>query len=243
MIAGMQEYMAVEALHAFVRDDRYDLVVLDTPPSRDALRFLDAPSRATAFLDQRVLRLFLPRPEQRLRRAASRVLERLLDLAFGERARSEIQHFFQRFEQVLVYLSRNQGEMRDFFGGPETAFLLVSSPTPEALAEADYFEQKMHSLELPLAGYVLNRSRAFALGRPRPRDVALPPDAPEALKRGLAKLERFAEAEVASAERHDAVRAELAGRAEGTFALALPELPAGASELTALIRLADCFDP
>ena len=59
MVAGMQEY-AVEALCGFVSTDRYDLVVLDTPPSRDALRFLDAPLRANAFLDRRIFNLFIP---------------------------------------------------------------------------------------------------------------------------------------------------------------------------------------
>ena len=93
MIAGMQEYTAVEALHGFIRDDHYDLVVLDTPPSRDALRFLDAPSRATAFLDRRIFQLFVPGSENPIRQAATRMFERLLDLAFGQQARRELQQF------------------------------------------------------------------------------------------------------------------------------------------------------
>jgi anion-transporting ArsA/GET3 family ATPase len=242
MIAGMQEYMAVEALHGFVRDDRYDLVVLDTPPSRDALRFLEAPSRVGAFLDPRVLRLFMPGAGNRLRKAAARVFEGLLDLAFGERARRELQQFFQLFEQVLLYLSRSQGDMHDFFGGPEVAFLLISSPAPAALEEARYFEEKARALELPLAGTVLNRSRAWAIDRPFPSEVLSSYDGCDATRRALAKLEPFAQLEADSARRHEALRAELEARSGTGFALALPELPAGASDLEGLGALADALE-
>ena len=239
MIAGMQEYMAVEALHEFVREDRYDLIVLDTPPSRDALRFLEAPSRATAFLEPRILKLFVPGSTNRIRRAATRLFERLLDLALGQKARREIQQFFENFERVLLYLSRNQGEMHDFFGGDHVAFLLVSSPRPEALEEAFYFEEKTRLLSLPLAGYVLNRSRAWRRDLPLPSDPKLLPGASRAARRGLAKLLPFAESEARSAENHAALLSALAERSPGSFALALPDLPEGASDLASLGALAD----
>lgn len=251
MIAGMQEYMAVEALHGFVRDDRYDLVVLDTPPSRDALRFLDAPSRAGAFLDRRVLQLFIPGAQSRVRKAATRMFESLLDLAFGDRARREIQTFFQLFEQVLLYLSRSQGDMRSFFGGPEVAFLLVTSPAPAALEEANYFEKKTRELALPLAGTLLNRSRAWTIGRPLPSEIEQAGKAGKTSrkkglsateKRALAKLEPFARLEAKSARRHEALRADLEARSGAGFALALPDLPEGASDLEGLGSLADVFE-
>lgn len=242
MIAGMQEYMAVEALHDFVRDDRYDLIVLDTPPSRDALRFLEAPSRATAMLEPRILKLFVPGSRNRIRRATTRLFERLLDLGLGQKVRLEIQSFFENFEQFLHYLSRNQGEMRDFFGGDDVAFLLVSSPRSEALDEAFFFEEKTRVLSLPLAGYVLNRSRAGRSELPLPSATLLPPDASEDARRGLARLMPFAVREAASAERHSALLASLATRSAGTFALALPELPDGASDLDSLGALAAAFE-
>lgn len=242
MIAGMQEYMAVEALHGFVRDDRYDLVVLDTPPSRDALRFLEAPSRATAFFDRRVLRFFVPESGGRIRQAAARMFERLLDLAFGERTRREMQQFFGLFEHVLAYLSRSQGEMQQFFGGPGIAFVLVSSPSPESLEEARYFEQKTRSLSLPLAGYILNRSLAWRLGQPLPDEVELPEAAPPALRSGIARLTPLGAVEARQAAHHEAIRQGLAGGAQGRFALALPELMGGASELHSLIVLAEAFE-
>jgi anion-transporting ArsA/GET3 family ATPase len=242
MIAGMQEYMAVEALHDFVRDDRYDLVVLDTPPSRDALRFLEAPSRATAFLEPRILKLFVPGAGNPIRRAATRVFERLLDRAFGTKARAEIQRFFESFQQFLLYLSRNQGEMRDFFGGDDVAFLLVSSPREEALEEAFFFEEKTRVLSLPLAGYVLNRSLAWRSGLPLPSESLLTADDSEAALSGLVRLMPFAEQEAISAGRHAALLSALAERSASRFALALPELLEGASDLVSLGALAEVFE-
>jgi len=239
VVAGMQEYTAVEALHGFIRDDRYDLVVLDTPPSRNALRFLDAPSRATMFLDRRILRLFVPGSENPIRQVATRVFEKLLDLGLGSAARAELQQFFALFEQVLAYLNRNQGEMRSFFASSDVCFLLVSSPTPEALEEAYYFEDKTRELSLPLGGYVLNRSLAWAAGRPLPSEELLPKGASQAARRAVKKLAGLAAFEAESAIRHKRLRGELAQRVESGFALALPELPAGASDLEALVALAE----
>ena len=242
MIAGMQEYMAVEALHEFIRSDRYDLIVLDTPPSRDALRFLDAPARSTAFLDRRVLGLFIPDADSRLRRAAAGLFEGLLDLAFGKRARAEIQQFFVLFEQVLAYLGRSHEEMQSFFGGPDIAFVLVSSPAPAALAEASYFAGKARELTLPLAGFVLNRSLASTLDNPMPAADLLPKGASEEMRKALAVLQPLAEAEAALAADHAALAGTLSERFPDGFVVALPDLPSAASELGSLQALAEALE-
>jgi len=239
VIAGMQEYTAVEALHGFVRDEQYDLVVLDTPPSRNALRFLDAPSRAAAFLDQRVFRLFVPGSQNRIRQAATKALEGMLDLAFGAEARKELQQFFGLFEGIFVYLNGNQHEMRSFFGSDDVTFLLVSGPAQEALDEAHYFEQKARELSLPLCGYILNRSVAWAHGRPMPSKEVLHEDASAVQRRAIEKLAALAGDEAQRVERHATLLRELKERAGTGFAKALPELPSGASDLEALVALAD----
>ena len=242
MIAGMQEYMAVEALHEFIRSDRYDLIVLDTPPSRDALRFLDAPSRSTAFLDRRVLGLFIPDAENPLRRAAAGLFEGLLDLAFGKRARAEIQQFFVLFEQILAYLGGSHAEMQSFFGGPGIAFLLVSSPAPESLAEADYFASKARELSLPLAGFVLNRSLAGTAGDPMPTADRLPPNSSADLREAWELLQPLAEAEALLASEHAALATTLGERFPEGFVVALPDLPSAASELLSLQALAEALE-
>ena len=95
---------------------------------------------------------------------------------------------------MLPYLSRSQGEMRAFFGGRDVAFLLVSSPEADALDEAFFFEEQTRALSLPLAGYVLNRSRAWRRTLPQPGEVALPADASDAVRAVRASLGLEAEA-------------------------------------------------
>lgn len=241
VIAGMQEYTAVEALHGFVEDDAYDLVVLDTPPSRDALRFLDAPSRAASFLDARVFRLFVPGSKNPIRQAATKTVERLLDFAFGAEARRELQQFFRHFEEIFAYLNRNQHAMQSFLRSDHVSFLLVTSPAPEALEEARYFEERARALSLPLAGYLLNRSIAYADGRPMPSPALVSGSASAVEARALDKLAALAEAEALRARRHAEILAELRDRAGSGFACAVPELPSEASDLEALVSLADQF--
>lgn len=239
MVAGMQEYTAVEAMYGFVRDDQYDLVVLDTPPSRNALRFLDAPERAGAFLDKRIFNLFVPGEGSAIRRMASRLIERVMDIAFGEDTRRDLQIFFELFGNILGNLNRNQHAMQSFFSSDQVGFLLVTSPRQEALTEAFFFERRTRDeLGMQLDGYVLNRSMAWAADRPLPAD-ALPADASPALLRAVAQIGPFAEAEKVLAEAHAQLATELAQRTgpEGR-SLVLPMLPDGASALEALSQLA-----
>jgi anion-transporting ArsA/GET3 family ATPase len=240
MIAGMQEYTAVEALHEFVTSGKYDLVILDTPPSRNALRFLDAPSRAGTFLDRRVFRLFVPGEENLIRQAASRIIEKVLDITLGEGARKELQEFFQLFEGILLHLNRNQGEMKRFFAGDEISFVLVVSPTQAAVEEAFYFEQKTRELKLPLAGFVLNRSLAWASGRLMPSRSLLDDDASEVEVSAVRKMGGLAKPENDQIMQHLKILEDLQQHSEGKgFAWVLPELPAEASDLEALSHLAE----
>ena len=240
MIAGMQEYTAVEALHEFVTSGKYDLVILDTPPSRNALRFLDAPSRAGTFLDRRIFRLFVPGEENLIRQAASRIIEKVLDITLGEGARKELQEFFQLFEGILLHLNRNQGEMKRFFAGDEISFVLVVSPTQAAVEEAFYFEQKTWELELPLAGFVLNRSLAWASGRQMPSRSLLDDDASEVEVSAVRKMGGLAKPENDQIMQHLKILEDLQQHSEGKgFAWVLPELPAEASDLEALSHLAE----
>jgi len=240
MIAGMQEYTAVEALHEFVTSGKYDLVILDTPPSRNALRFLDAPSRAGSVLDRRIFRLFVPGEENLIRQAASRIIEKVLDITLGEGARKELQEFFQLFEGILLHLNRNQGEMKKFFAGDEISFVLVVSPTQAAVEEAFYFEQKTRELELPLAGFVLNRSLAWASGRPMPSRSLLDDDASEVEVSAVRKMGGLAKPENDQIMQHLKILEDLQQHSEGKgFAWVLPELSAEASDLEALSHLAE----
>jgi anion-transporting ArsA/GET3 family ATPase len=243
MVAGMQEYTAVEALYGFVRDDHYDLVILDTPPSRNALRFLDAPERVGAFLDRRIFNLFVPGEGGAIRRMAASLIEKVMDVAFGETTRRDLQTFFDLFGQILGKLNQHQHHMQAFFKSPAVGFLLVTSPRQAALTEAFYFEAKTRNeLGLPLAGYVLNQSLAATAHLAVPQVADLPATTSPTLRTAVAALAPMAQVEAELATAHLKLGQELAERAgPDGMALVLPLLAAGASELETLVDLADAL--
>ena len=240
MVAGMQEYTAVEALHGFVKEDRYDLVILDTPPSRDALRFLDAPDRAGAFLDRRIFNLFVAAQGGVIGRMATRLIEMVMDIAFGEKTRRELQDFFALFGTLLGNLNQNQAEMRAFFREPGTGFILVTSPDEEALNEAKFFYRKASvDLEMEVCGYILNRSLASYADRMSP-DVSLLGAQPDpALVEAMNTLLPLAHDEAESVAEHAALLDRLSKQLESGFAFALPHLGHQASQIDGLVNLAN----
>jgi anion-transporting ArsA/GET3 family ATPase len=240
MVAGMHEYTAMEALYTLVNGGKYDLVVLDTPPSRHALDFLEAPRRLSRLVDSRALSHFLPRSDSMVARAASKVLQRILAAVFGDDFASEFIGFLMTFTGIFQALNVDVNTMRTFLSGPDVAFLLVTSPQPATLTEAHFFQDKTRELGLPFRGFVLNRSRARNVERRLPdlgQDGAGgTPD----LASGLSKLRALAEAELHLAKKDLALLHELAARAgQAATALALPELPEGAGEMATLLKVAD----
>jgi anion-transporting ArsA/GET3 family ATPase len=172
--SGTQEYMAMEKLgqlratgHA---GREWDLIVVDTPPSRSALDFLDAPARLARFLDGRMLRMLLAPA-----RAGGRGMFHLLTASFGAFSR-----VVQRVlgAQLLTDLSGFVGALDSMFGGfreraehtyqvlqdPQTSFLLVAAPEADAVREACYFARRLVSDQMPLGGLVLNRMHRSAAG-------------------------------------------------------------------------------
>lgn len=241
MVAGMQEYMAMEALHEFHREGHYDLVILDTPPSRNALAFLEGPQRMANFLDGRVFHLFMPSGEGGgglFRRTAGAVINRVNSMVFGEETYRDMQEFFGSFSGILGVLNNNAGKMIELLGNDgEVNFLLVTSPTDASVADAHFFKERTAEMGLPFGGFVLNRSQALADGRVFPDEDWLPDDAPPAAHTGLAKLQRLAEVERAEMERDRHLLATLADEAEEHWALATPTLPGGANDMDSLLAI------
>ena len=239
MIAGLQEYAAVEALYLFLTQGRYDLVVLDTPPSRNALQFLEAPTRANLFLDGRVFQLFIPGEGGVIRRATAKLVGTVLDTTIGKTQRVELQAFFKQFSGILASTRRHALEIRDFFAQPEVSFLMVTSPAKEALSEAYHFEEKTQAqLGLQVEGYILNRSMAAAGGRQPPHEVFSGQGISEAQRQALEKLRPLAELEQAQARKDQELLMELAERAgPDGLALALPYLGNGVTDLATLVSL------
>lgn len=240
MLAGMHEYTAMEALHRLLAEGRYDLVVLDTPPSRNALDFLEAPGRLAGLLDMRIFRALLPKKGGLITRAASKIAEKGLTAALGAQFAGEFIQFMALFADMFQFLNQDLKDMRAFLSGPDAAFLLVTAPTRASLEEGYYFQSRAAELALPFKGFILNRSHL----RPE-EDAALDaerlarlPKTP-ALVSGLAKLEALAEAERAEARRDAEVLRELSRRAgERGFALSVPEFAQQGSDMELLIASA-----
>jgi anion-transporting ArsA/GET3 family ATPase len=163
MVAGMQEYTAAEALYSFVESGSYDLVVLDTPPSRNALDFLDAPKRLSSFLDERIVSMFLPK-KSGFFRAASQLVESVFARIFGAGFFEDLQAFLHAFSGMFDGMRSHSENVRTLLSSPESAFLIVSATEPEAVAESVFFREKLRELNVPFAGYILNRSWAFSRG-------------------------------------------------------------------------------
>jgi anion-transporting ArsA/GET3 family ATPase len=242
MVAGMHEYTAMEELHKLVQEGRYELFVLDTPPSRHALDFLEAPRRLARVLEGRVFAALMPKKNGILTRAASRIVERALTIVFGAEFAADFTGFVATFSGLFSILSGHLSEMRSTLTRPDVAFLLVCSPAPATLTEAFFFQDKTNEMNLPFRGFVLNRSRARTGGRTMPEERMLGPDpSPDALS-GLAKLQEMARVEQAAAARDQQLLEELKTKAgDGALAAAVPELPQGADDMSTLVAVADAL--
>lgn len=161
--AGTQEYMAMEKLSQLRQRDEWDLIVVDTPPSRSALDFLDAPERLGSFLDGRVIRL-LTAPA----RAGGRSYLRVFQLGFnmvtaattrilGNDLLTDVQTFVSALDTMFGGFRERADQTYALLQRPETAFVVVASPEPDALREASYFVERLSEESMPLAGLVLNR--------------------------------------------------------------------------------------
>lgn len=240
MIAGMQEYTAMEALYGFLNEGRYDLVVLDTPPSRNALDFLYGPSRLASFFDGRIFSLFVPGERRSMiRRAASRLVNSVNSAVFGEETYRELQEFFVSFGTIFQRMNKNAAAGLDSLRDPDTvAFLLVTSPAGEAMTDAFFFRRKTIELNLPFRGFVLNRSQAAADERVVPPDDLFGGNPTDVEASALAKLQKLAVFEQAAVERDRDLLTTLSHDAgDAAVAVALPMIPGGAERMESLVRL------
>ena len=169
--AGTQEYMAMEKLGQLHRDKvlgdgTYDLIVVDTPPSRSALDFLDAPERLSSFLDGRFVRLMLApaRGPARLMSAGVGLITGALNKILGAGFLSDLQTFVAALDTVFGGFRQRAQKTYSLLQADGTAFLVVAAPEADALREAAYFVERLSEDRMPLAGLIVNRSTPGAPG-------------------------------------------------------------------------------
>ncbi|GLX05766.1 UNVERIFIED_ORG: anion-transporting ArsA/GET3 family ATPase [Microbispora rosea subsp. rosea] len=161
--SGTQEYMAMEKLGQLRRSNEWDLIVVDTPPSRSALDFLDAPERLGRFLDGRLIRI-LTAPAKAGGRSAFKLLNAgfgmvagILTKVIGAQVLRDIQLFVTALDAVFGGFRQRAEQTYRLLQAPGTAFVVVAAPERDAMREASYFVERLADERMPLAGLVVNR--------------------------------------------------------------------------------------
>ncbi len=158
-LAGTQEYMAMEKLHELHDEGGYDLIVIDTPPTRNALDFLDAPARLTRLLNNRLFRLVMAptRASFRVANVALRAFFRTVAKVIGKEVVEDLVLFFQAFEGMEEGFRVRANRVMQLLSDRRTAFVLVTGPSRDAVSEARYFHDRLDQAGLRVNGLVVNR--------------------------------------------------------------------------------------
>lgn len=162
-LSGTHEYMAMEKLYQLHSQGDYDLIVIDTPPTRNALDFLDAPRRMTDFLDSKVLRWFLlPYMKAggglfRLANAAAMTFLKAVKRVVGTEVLEDTAEFFGSLEGMYDGFKQRAQDVNALLHSRVTSFIVVTSPATEAVAEAYYFASRLEESGLPFGAVVVNR--------------------------------------------------------------------------------------
>ncbi len=162
-LSGTQEYMAMERLHELHEAGEWDLLVVDTPPTRSALDFLDAPKRMTSFLEGRLLRLLL-KPGVAAGKGLGRVVGtgatafmRVAGRVTGMELLQDLADFFRNFEGMYDGFKQRADQVLALLRDPDSRFVVVTSPEPPPLREARFFLERLEQEGLHDAGVVVNR--------------------------------------------------------------------------------------
>src|SRR3954462_1059438 len=155
-VSGSQEYMAMEKLYELHMDGEFDLLVLDTPPTRNALDFLDAPERLYRFIDSRSLRFFLS-PGVRLLGRGSGLLFAVLQRVTGIDLLRDLSEFFQSFGDMSEGFRVRAERVHELLASDAATFVLVAAPRKDAIDDAIFFHDQLERRGMPFGGAVVNR--------------------------------------------------------------------------------------
>ena len=241
--SGTQEYMAMEKLGQLHTEaeasGRWDLIVVDTPPARSALDFLDAPEHLSALLDGRFLRFLLhpTRGPLRLMGAGFSMISAAMTKILGAQIISDVQTFVRAFEALFGGFRQRATSTFELLSSRNSTFVVVATPQHDALREAEYFVDRLTEEGMPLSGMVINRVHTCALAISPERALSLAEDLAdtsavlevEALRRH-ANLMRMIETETRMMERFAAARPTVAQTQ-------VQSLPTDVTDLAALRRV------
>jgi anion-transporting ArsA/GET3 family ATPase len=162
-LSGTQEYMAMEKLYELYGSGGFDLIVIDTPPTRNALDFLDAPKRMTDFFESRVLRWFLiPYMKagggvMRLANVAASAFLKVVTRIVGAEVLQDTAEFFGNLEGMYEGFKQRARDVAALLQSDVTSFVVVTSPAADSVAEATFFASRLNESGLPFGALVVNR--------------------------------------------------------------------------------------
>jgi anion-transporting ArsA/GET3 family ATPase len=198
-VAGSQEFTAIAKLYELDQSGQFDVLVLDTPPARNALDFLDAPGRLTRFFQGRAIRMFL-RPAG----LSGRILGRGTGVVFGVLQRvtgvdllRDLSVFFRSLGGMIDGFTERARRVGALLEDPATTFLIVSAPRHDPVEEAIFFHRKLRDAAMPFGGLVVNRVH-------QPPDDSLPESIAAGLGPALAERVSVATAELTALAARDA---------------------------------------
>lgn len=241
-LAGTQEYMAMEKLGQLLAQDRWDLVVVDTPPSRNALDFLDAPKRLGSFMDGRLWRLLLApgRGIGRLVTGAVGLAMKGLSTILGSQMLSDASALVQSLDSTFGGFREKADRTYELLKRRGTQFVVVSAAEPDALREASFFIERLSSERMPLAGLILNRTHPtlcnLAVERAENAAEELEKDDPDSLAAAMLRVHAD---RALTAKREVRLLSRFTGANPTVPIVGVPSLPFDVSDLEALRAIAD----
>jgi anion-transporting ArsA/GET3 family ATPase len=237
-VAGSQEYTAMSKLYDLDRDHDFDLLVLDTPPSRNALDFLDAPDRLTQFLEGRALQVFL-RPTGLATRIVGRgtgVVFSVLKRVTGVDLLQDLSVFFLSLGGLIDGFKERAKQVNALLADSQTVFLLVTSPEREPIDEAIFFWRKLKAARMPFGGVLVNRVHHDEAPDADPDEVAAALEDELGPKLAAKVAENFRDYQVLA--RRDRANIErLAGKLDDRRIVLLPYLDEDVHDAGGLARI------
>ncbi len=165
--SGTNEYMALERLYALNEEEKYDTIILDTPPSRNTLAFLDAPTLLARFFEERLIK-WLVLPANKLVSTGMRKALGILEKLTGAGFMTHLFDFASALFEVRVNFTANLKKMTDLMASPQVGFLMVTTPTPDTVPEAQHFIEQVVSHGFHFDGIALNRTLGYLKIHERP---------------------------------------------------------------------------
>jgi anion-transporting ArsA/GET3 family ATPase len=244
--SGTQEYMAMEKLGQLAAGGQWDLIIVDTPPSRSALDFLDAPQRLSAALDGRMIKLLAGPAKaggwglRKIVGAGFSLFAKAVSTIVGGQLLADASAFVQAFDSMFGGFRERSERTYQLLRSSGTAFLVVAAPEPDALREASYFVERLAGESMPLAGLVVNRTHPVLAELPVPKALT----AAETLERRgdsplAAAVLRLHADRVSVADREKRLVARFTRAHEGVAVVRVPAMPSDVHDLTGLRQIGE----